>query len=92
MAGDPFSGHERFKSDPCRKQAHAFIAAVGGDITLDEVAKALYVGGAGDLHVVLADDPDSVVSQFIDFKGVFPFSVRIIKAATNATNIQPAGA
>lgn len=93
MSRDPFLRSERKKSDPSR-QGGQYIATVVGDVNLDPIAKAVYVGTAGTLVCILADDSDGAgggtTSTFVNAFGFMPISIAtIVAAGTTAADIQP---
>jgi len=65
------------------------VAITPSDITdLPAGVRALWVGGAGDISVILADDTDPVTLSAIPPGTLLPLMVRRVRATnTTATNI-----
>ena len=57
------------------------------DTTFNPPTRALYVGGAGDLVVLGADDTSSVTFEDVPAGTLLPISVKNVMAATTATLI-----
>ena len=81
MATDVFPGAVKRPDEPCRS-----VAAVTPHDTneLAQVSRALYVGGAGDLVVILADDTTAVTFKAVPAGSVLPVRARIVKATGTA--------
>lgn len=55
---------------------------------LDRITKGLYVGGAGDVEVILVEDAAQLVFTGVPAGTILPLQVRRVRAAnTTATNI-----
>ena len=66
--------------------AHKSASITPSDVTMFEVTRALYVGGAGDLTVTMADGNSQLFTAVP--VGVFPIQVTAVKATgTTATGI-----
>lgn len=55
---------------------------------LVNISKAIYIGGAGNLEVILADSPTAVVFKGLSAGQILPIRARVVKASlTTATDI-----
>lgn len=84
-ATDPFVAMAKSQSTPACK-----AAAVTPHNTneLTQVTRALYVGGAGDVAVILRDDTVAVTFVGVAAGTILPLRVRLVKVTgTTATNI-----
>lgn len=67
--------------------ARRAFAIVKADADLAEYTTALFVGGAGDLVVILEDNSDAEIVTLAVQPGYHPLRCRQIRAATTATGI-----
>ncbi|MCO5092009.1 hypothetical protein [Bosea sp. (in: a-proteobacteria)] len=67
--------------------ARRAFAITPADAELDEYTTALYVGGDGNLVVVLEDNADGEIVTFAVSRGYHPLCCRQVRAATTATGI-----
>jgi len=76
---------ENTSSSPSTK---AFSVTPHDSNELSEVAKALYVGGAGDVSVILRDDNTAVTFKAVAAGTILPVRARIVRVTgTTATYI-----
>ena len=80
---DTFPSWAKTLQDPAPYAA----AVTKSDDTVLTTTRALYVGGAGDLSVVMAGDGATVVFEDIPAGSLIPIRVTKVKAATTATLI-----
>lgn len=69
--------------DPGRKAA----AVTKSDSTVLAPTRALWVGGAGNLSVIFADDSSAVTITGVTAGSLLPISVKQVMDATTATNM-----
>ncbi|WP_051382440.1 hypothetical protein [Bradyrhizobium sp. Tv2a-2] len=87
-AKDPFMGTS---TEPLTAARHAEAVTPSDTIDLSHVTSAIYVGGAGDLTVLMAND--ILDTQTVTFKAVPVGTVlqlqarRILATGTTATNV-----
>jgi hypothetical protein len=62
------------------------VAVVPSDATVLDPTRALWIGGTGNLSVVMAGDGATVVFSNVPV-GIFPIQVTKVLAATTATSI-----
>lgn len=76
-----------YRSASSTAPAHSAVAVSPNDVTGIPVTRALYIGTAGTLVVVMADDENTVT--FTDAPvGILPIQVsRVLSTGTVATNI-----
>lgn len=64
------------------------VAVTKSDTTVIEATRSLYIGGAGDVAVVFADDPTTVTLSGATAGAVLPVSVvKVMSTNTTATLI-----
>lgn len=68
-------------------QGLGFEAVTPADADLDEVPRALYVGGAGDLVVIGQVDDHETTFKNVGGGQILPIRVKRVCAATTATHI-----
>ena len=76
-----------YLSSATTQPAGEATAVVPADVDLDQYSRALYVGGAGDLSVVMAGKENTVVFVGVPAGSLLPIRVSQVKAATSATDI-----
>ncbi len=82
---DPFKSHESGLTSPAR---NGFSISPNDSVDLSVTCRALFVGVAGDISVILANDSSSVVFKNIPAGTVLPISAKRVEATlTTATNI-----
>jgi hypothetical protein len=82
---DPFKSHATALTSPARK---GFSVTPNDSADLSVTCRALFVGSAGDVSVILADDSSSVVFKNVPAGTVMPISVKRVEATlTTATDI-----
>lgn len=82
---DTFSDHKPHLNAPARK---AFSVTPHNSNELTVLPREIYVGGAGDLTVILADDTAAVTYAAVAAGTTLSIRPKIIKATgTTATNI-----
>jgi hypothetical protein len=76
-----------FHSANATVSAHSATAVIPSDATIIPVTRGLYIGGTGDVSVVMADDENTIT--FIGVPaGIFPVQVmQVLATGTSATNI-----
>ncbi len=81
-------GYKSYSATPV-STARKLVAVTPSDATdLTAVAKALYIGGGGDVEVIAADDTDAVVLKAVPAGAFLPVQVRRVLAGnTSATLI-----
>jgi len=69
--------------------ARSVVAVTPNDSTdLTDVAKALYVGGAGNISLIAADDSAAVTVTGVTAGSILPIRAKRVRAtSTTATNI-----
>lgn len=83
MANDSYKDRVLGISAPIRSAA---AVTLSDTVDLDRVCRALHVGVAGDLVVIMADDTVAVTIKAN--KGLLPIMVsRVLATGTNATDI-----
>jgi hypothetical protein len=82
---DPFISHETALSSPAR---NGFSITPDNSSDLSTTCRALFVGGSGDISVILSADSSSIVLKNIPAGSVLPISVKRVEALlTTATDI-----
>ena len=82
-AVDTFSSHQPATMAPAR---NAFAITPHDTNELERVTRAIYVGGAGNISVVLADDSSAVTFVGLVAGSVLPICAKQVKHTdTNAT-------
>lgn len=81
-ASDTFVGHARDIGSPVR---NAFVITPHATNELPYVTRAVYVGGAGDIVAVLADDTDPVTFKAVPVGMVLPIRAKRILNTSSAT-------
>ena len=82
---DPFVSHETALSSPAR---NGFSITPNDGIDLSVVCRSLFIGGGGDVSIILANDSSSVVFKNIPTGSVLPvFAKRVEATLTTATDI-----
>ncbi len=82
---DPFKSYETAPTSPARK---GFSITPDDSVDLSITCRALFVGGAGDIAVILAADSSSIMFKNIPAGVVLPISVKRVEATlTTATDI-----
>lgn len=84
IATDPQAG---VTNTPAAPYSDAAAITKSDDDELPRVTNALYVGGAGNLSVVMADGGDPVTLMAVPVGAVLPIRVRQVLNATTATNL-----
>jgi len=73
-------------SSPMNPAAEA-TEVTPADVDLEQYTRGIYIGGAGDLAVVMADKENTVTFKNLVAGSLLPIRVSQIKAATTATFI-----
>lgn len=81
---DEFSGTTDTSTAPARNLSPVTPHATNA---LDDVSKALYVGGAGNLVVRAVDDTVDVTMFAVPAGSIIPVRVSHVRATTTATDI-----
>ena len=82
---DPFLNHETALSSPAR---NCYAITPNDSVDLSVVCRSLFVGGAGDVSVILANDSSSVVFKNVPMGSVLPvFAKKVEATLTTATDI-----
>jgi hypothetical protein len=82
---DPFKSHESALTSPAR---NGFPIVPNDSVDLSVTCRALFVGGAGDISVILVNDFSSLVFKNIPAGTVIPISVKRVEATlTTSTDI-----
>lgn len=82
---DPFKSHETALTSPAR---NSFSVIPDDASDLVTTCRALFIGGAGNISVILADDSSSLVFKNIPAGTVMPIAVKRVEATlTTATDI-----
>ena len=82
---DPFKSHETALTSPARK---GFSITPNDSVDLSVTCRAMFVGVAGDISVILADDSSSIVFKNVPAGSVLPISVKRVEATlTTASDI-----
>jgi len=63
------------------------VAIIPDDDTDIEVTRGLYVGGAGDLVIMLADDEEAVTFTGVAAGVLYPLRVKRVMEASTATDL-----
>ena len=82
---NPSAKHKQINADHT-KPAYGAFAVTPADSDLAKPARAVYVGGAGDVAVIMASGDEVTFSGCLAGT-ILPIQVIQIKAATTATNI-----
>lgn len=80
---DTFENHESSLDSPAQLAASVTPA----DTDLPNVARGLYVGGAGDVVVYMVGSTTEVTFAGVTAGSILPIRVSQVRAATSATNI-----
>lgn len=81
---DPFASHQKGLQAP----ADSCSAVTPANSDLANVTRALYVGGAGDLSLILANDSAAVTFVGVPAGTVLPVRAKQVRSTgTTATNI-----
>lgn len=81
---------DRYASIPAGREGSArsaFEPTPHASAELPYVTRAIYVGGAGDLTVVMADDDAEVTFTGVLAGSLLPIAVKRIDNSTTATNL-----
>jgi hypothetical protein len=82
---DPFDGHVPTLTGPITR---AFAVTPHDSDDLTQTTRGLYVGGAGNVRVILAGDTDAVTLTGLAVGIVHPLRVtRVLSTSTTATSI-----
>jgi len=82
---DPFKSHETALTSPAR---NGFAITPNDSVDLSITCRALFVGGAGDVSVILKGDSSSIVFKNVSAGTVLPVSAKRVEATlTTATDI-----
>ena len=82
---DPFISHETALSSPAR---NCFSITPNDSADLSVVCRSLFISGAGDVSVILANDSSSVLFKNVPAGTVLPvFAKRVEATLTTATDI-----
>ena len=74
--------------DRVESQARKAVAVTPSDATVLDITKAVYVGGAGNLAVIMADDTAAVTFTGVAAGTVLPIRVQKVMATnTTATSV-----
>jgi hypothetical protein len=77
-----------FRSANATVSAHSALAVTPSDSTVIPITRALYVGGAGNLNVVMADDENTVLFTAVPAGTILPIQVsKVMSTSTTATSI-----
>ena len=67
--------------------AHSAFVVTPSDATIIPATRGLYVGGTGNLSVVMAEDGNTVLFSAVPAGSILPIQVVQVLAATTATLI-----
>lgn len=77
-----------YRSANATVAAHSAAAVTPSDATILPVTRAIYVGGAGNLAVTMAEDGNAVTFVGVLAGMVYPLQVtQVLATGTTATNI-----
>lgn len=67
--------------------AHGAVALTKSDVTIFDTTRAIYVGGTGDVAVIMADGQTPIVFSAVAV-GIFPIQItQLLSTSTTATNV-----
>ncbi len=82
---DPFKSHETALTSPAR---NGFSVTPDDGTDLSGICRSVFIGGAGDVSVILVGDSSSIMFKNIPAGAVLPVSVKRVEATlTTATDI-----
>lgn len=77
-----------YRSANATVSAHGAAAVTPSDATEIPVTRALYVGGSGDIAVLMGEDTNSVVFASVPGGFILPIQVsKVLSTGTTATNV-----
>lgn len=77
-----------YRSANATVSAHSAFAVTNSDTTIIPVTRALYIGGAGDLVVTMAEDQNDVTFLSVLGGTILPIQVtKVLATGTTATGI-----
>lgn len=77
-----------YRSANATAPAHSAAAVTTSDSTVLPVTRALYIGGAGNITVTMAEDGNNVTFVGVLAGMVYPLQVsKVLATGTTATNI-----
>ena len=77
-----------YKSANATVAAHSAAAVTTSDSTVLPCTRALYIGGAGNVAVVMADDENTITFTAVPAGTILPIQViKVMATNTTATNI-----
>lgn len=77
---DPCVGFSGDMASPC---THAFVITPDDDNDLSTMPRGIYIGSAGDVNAIAADDTDPVLFPLLQPGSVLPIRVRrVLEAGT----------
>lgn len=81
-------GYQTFSANPASPARRVVAVTPHDDNDLADVAKALYVGGAGDVSLIAAGDSVAVVFAAVPAGSILPVQTRrVLDTNTDATSI-----
>lgn len=77
-----------YRSANATVAAHSAFAVTKSDSTIIPATRALYIGGAGDVAVTMAEDENNVTFVAVPAGSILPVQViKILSTGTTATSI-----